>query len=1137
MVRQVITSAPCMAPPIPSQCRQEAEAQLQNLLQKRGASSGQTEGFAGEQLREALKILADQLYSKPTHFTLELLQNADDNDYSACFLDADGKKFYGLETGCNENGFSLEHIDALCSIGKSTKKSAKEVHSGYIGEKGIGFKSGFEVASVVHILSGFYHFKLNKTEDMLGVLLPLPFPVIKKQSDTETTRMRLRISDRYYHGRIAKDLRKIKPEVLLFLRRLRHIVVQVGTEEAEYQATYIIHDEEFQGEVRSVAKRKSSTESKKEMKYIIVRRTVDEMPTEPKRESIHQSEVTLAFPVKDDGSPIIHEQQTFAYLPLGNYGFRYLERTPSRDVFWDSLDAGLLKYLMSLRVLESRLGCFQVPDSLVFIPPEFCLDDAPLIDCPKQRALHLAADYTPQNSLPLGLGRLGVKNMNGKRFISDFCDWVSQEKPDLGSKSPEWHGKVSAIWVATGQCSGRLCSLAVLPTINGTFAAASTTNLFLASRDVAWRAPRGLELVFVDPEARDDHRREALFHGLGVKKLSKREICERILKDHRTKEKRDDPRPLDCLVEEMVYLLRHRHLLSSLGDARGSKSIWVQTDDRLGPTRVRHVYYVDPDATPNLLSQHSRDSTAPMRALHPAYFERVSYLEMIRDSAAVEDSTAIAEGTADGQVEAELANEISVPKKETYPFIKWLQSSCGIAVLPRLTFFDVDFRDRAISRECRWLIANDPEGLFLLLRDRLLRDYHSDLHYIRKEVREMQISCRDGRKRRLKDTAVPSRPLLDSCPHLTFGEFPDPDNPSQPSPVELKDDFRGKMRDLKIFPMVSTADSSVEAPSVVYRSIDKDWYIGDRSVLRRAFVGKVDILDVDIEYIDKLMPLIKWLSLDNKLLSPAVQQRTVYKRARYIVLLGTDTDMKLPQFEVSLASGLSVERTIGDIRGDTEVGRVSITESNDSVKIVVLKNPFKNSNQRFDKELVDFFIRRCAIEDVSRVSFVSLILKASLGDVRDLLEGAYIRASIEDLGFCVHEAEEHAAAETGGMVGVNAVARGLNAELGLGVLRSRAYATDHSPRIYTSAQRDLSSCFKEIGLKAEIHARKYAFKPGKLPTDIFLIGRVYNVEKEKPDLNFYWNPWELINKGRLVMTVSEGYRIAPGDAAATPKAA
>ncbi|KAK1731486.1 uncharacterized protein BDZ83DRAFT_746429 [Colletotrichum acutatum] len=68
-------------------------------------------------------------------------------------------------------------------------------------------------------------------------------------------------------------------------------------------------------------------------------------------------------------------------------------------------------------------------------------------------------------------------------------------------------------------------------------------------------------------------------------------------------------------------------------------------------------------------------------------------------------------------------------------------------------------------------------------------------------------------------------------------------------------------------------------------------------------------------------------------------------------------------------------------------------------------------------------------------------------------------------------------------------------------------------------------------------AWKYAFKHGKTPSDVFLIGRVYNVEKEKPGLKFYWNPWEMINKGSLVMTVSDGYRIAPGNAAVTSKAA
>ncbi|KAJ3939608.1 uncharacterized protein N0V96_010391 [Colletotrichum fioriniae] len=466
----------------------------------------------------------------------------------------------------------------------------------------------------------------------------------------------------------------------------------------------------------------------------------------------------------------------------------------------------------------------------------------------------------------------------------------------------------------------------------------------------------------------------------------------------------------------------------------------------------------------------------------------------------------------------------------------------------------------------------------------------------------------------------------------------------QPSPVQVNDALRGTMGNLQIFPMVSTPESLGEPPGVVYRSIDQDWYVGDRGVLRRAFVERVYLLDFEVEDIYKLMPLIKWLSIDNKILSSAVQQRTTYlgspvynrgwsndiqKKARCIALLGINTDMTLPHLEVLLASGLSVERTIGGIRGKTEAGHVSITESKDSVKIVVLEDPFKNSSPRVDKELVDFFIRLCAIEDVSRVSLVSLILKASFGDVRDLLEGANIRASTEVLDFCVDEAEQHAAAEDGEITGLNAAARGVFKQLSIGVPRLLSHATDHGPRIFTSAQQDLPSRFREIGLKAEIHvnnffqqhlpdwkpekhwtshlreergysvflgdesatadfsytdtegkilqaigvvreswsshtityhievkgtvcgfeepfhfsqnqmnlARKYAFKHGKIPSDVFLIGRVYNVEKEKPGLKFYWNPWEMINKGSLVMTVNDGYRIAPGNTAATCKSA
>lgn len=75
--------------------------------------------------------MSEELYSKSTHFVLELVQNADDNKYAegvtptlSLLLDPDK-----LTVWCNEVGFNAQNVRAICSIGKSTKTS----NSGYIG--------------------------------------------------------------------------------------------------------------------------------------------------------------------------------------------------------------------------------------------------------------------------------------------------------------------------------------------------------------------------------------------------------------------------------------------------------------------------------------------------------------------------------------------------------------------------------------------------------------------------------------------------------------------------------------------------------------------------------------------------------------------------------------------------------------------------------------------------------------------------------------------------------------------------------------------------------------------------------------------------------------------------------------------
>lgn len=72
------------------------------------------------------------------------MQNADDNIYpehvdpTIVFILQDT----GIVILNNEQGFSAQNIRALCDIGQSTKKGSS---AGYIGRKGIGFKSVFRV--------------------------------------------------------------------------------------------------------------------------------------------------------------------------------------------------------------------------------------------------------------------------------------------------------------------------------------------------------------------------------------------------------------------------------------------------------------------------------------------------------------------------------------------------------------------------------------------------------------------------------------------------------------------------------------------------------------------------------------------------------------------------------------------------------------------------------------------------------------------------------------------------------------------------------------------------------------------------------------------------------------------------------
>lgn len=122
----------------------------------------------------SLQRLSQELYSRDTHFVLELIQNADDNSYDLDTSTDHPTVQFVLHKDCvcvlnNEVGFSEKNIRAICDVGKSTKDPSR---SGYIGQKGIGFKSVFRITDAPEVHSNNFHIRFNTASGPIGYILP-----------------------------------------------------------------------------------------------------------------------------------------------------------------------------------------------------------------------------------------------------------------------------------------------------------------------------------------------------------------------------------------------------------------------------------------------------------------------------------------------------------------------------------------------------------------------------------------------------------------------------------------------------------------------------------------------------------------------------------------------------------------------------------------------------------------------------------------------------------------------------------------------------------------------------------------------------------------------------------------------------
>ena len=191
-----------------------------------------------ESLASSVKILADDIYAKDSHFIFELIQNAEDNNYpdqsaarlrfEVCLIDIEGQNETALIVHNNEIGFNDKNVRAICQVGQSTKKKM----DGYIGEKGIGFKSVFRITSSPYIFSNGFQFCLPEQDDEtgLGYIVPCWVTHPPQQLSAQETSIILPLNKKEKEKDIddvIKALREISPETILFLKKLKSLEVSI----------------------------------------------------------------------------------------------------------------------------------------------------------------------------------------------------------------------------------------------------------------------------------------------------------------------------------------------------------------------------------------------------------------------------------------------------------------------------------------------------------------------------------------------------------------------------------------------------------------------------------------------------------------------------------------------------------------------------------------------------------------------------------------------------------------------------------------------------------------------------------------------------------------------------------------------
>ncbi|KAF9887222.1 hypothetical protein FE257_010476 [Aspergillus nanangensis] len=471
-----------------------------------------------KKIGHGIKTLAGNLYNSNARFVFELLQNADDNHFTLA-REHNELPFISFNiypdriiVEYNEDGFRIEDLLAICSVGESIKAASH----GYIGAKGIGFKIG----------------------DLgLGMVQPVWEDTVSDWPD-RLTRMTLYLHTEgephaleHLHQTIFQQLGDLQQTSLLFLRNLKHIGIFFYDENGGMKRSKTFRVRDAPGHsvfIEATVVDGDENSTTVEQRYHVTRHTATGLPTSDSRNVLgthetdtvfSEAEVVLAFPLTVDSRPLLEKQEIFAFLPVPFVKavlefcedpvlcYAWPSFLPSLDddmgSLWSPLSRSIRDLIAVTPVWRSRHGnSLRVIDSIVFLPEDFMDNDGnPLLD-------DSSLDPFISTAYPAAL----------EEIIEDDLESSTSRVKSHGI-SADFHSRISQLLsrIATEWEEGMrpLNEIAILPLRNDEWVSANSGLVYLPKTGEI-DIPADVDLRLLDPAAVANEDRKAFFIQMGA---------------------------------------------------------------------------------------------------------------------------------------------------------------------------------------------------------------------------------------------------------------------------------------------------------------------------------------------------------------------------------------------------------------------------------------------------------------------------------------------------------------------------------------------------------------------------------------------------------------------------------------------